>query len=109
MGALVMLTVKLTNYRQCLVQTFLCMDHHVLDTLHELVSMVYEEDPKLKVCTQKPTGVQTFASFIIDLKCVNLKDLAADDNGVWVTSMPCRMYELKWKQGVVPYYNSMYQ
>ena len=70
-------------------------------TAHELISMVYEEDPKLKVCTQKPTGVQTFASFIIDLKCVNLKDLAADDNGVWVTSMPRRMYELKRKQGVI--------
>ena len=31
-------------------------------TAHELISMLYEEDPKLKVCTQKPTGVQTFAS-----------------------------------------------
>ncbi len=56
---------------------------------------------KLKVCTQKPTGVQTFASFIIDLTRVNLKDLAADDNGVWVTSMPRRTYELKRKHGVI--------
>ena len=70
-------------------------------TVRELVSLVYKEDPELKVCTQKPTGVQTFASFIIDLKCVNLKDLAADDNGVWVTSTPRRMYELKWKHGVI--------
>ena len=70
-------------------------------TAHELVSMVYEEDPNLKVCTQKPTGVQTFASFIVDFKCVNLKDLAADDNGVWITSTTHRMYELKRKRGVI--------
>ena len=30
-------------------------------TAHELVRMVYDEDPKLKLCTWKPTGVQTFA------------------------------------------------
>ena len=70
-------------------------------TAHELVSMVYDEDPKLKLCMRKPTDVQTFASFIIDLRSVNLKDLAADDNGVWVTSMLRRMYELKQKQGVI--------
>ena len=63
--------------------------------------MVYDEDPKLKLCTQKPTGVQMFPLFVIDLKCVNLKDLAADDNSVWVTSMPRRMYELKQKNGVI--------
>ena len=70
-------------------------------TVLELVSMVYEKVPELKVCTQKPTGAQSFASFIVDLKCVNLKDLAADDNGVWVTSTPRRMYELKQKRGVI--------
>ena len=63
--------------------------------------MVYQEDPELKICTQKPTGVQTFASFIVDLKCVNVKDLAADDNGTWVTSTPRRKYELKQKHGVI--------
>ena len=70
-------------------------------TAHQLVSMVYQEDPELKICTQKPTGVQTFASFIVDLKCVNVKDLAADDNGTWVTSTPRRKYELKQKHGVI--------
>ena len=70
-------------------------------TVLELISMVYEKVPELKVCTQKPTGVQSFASFIVDLKCVNLKDLAADDSGVWVTSTLCRMYELKQKRGVI--------
>ena len=68
---------------------------------HELVDMIFKEDPKMKLCTEKPTGVRTFASFIIDLKSVNHKDLAADDNGVWVTSSPRRMYELKWKHGAV--------
>ena len=58
---------------------------------HELVDMIFKEDPKKKLCTEKPTGVRTFASFVIDLKSVNHKDLAADDNGVWVTSSPRRM------------------
>ena len=70
-------------------------------TAHELINMIYNDDPQLKLCKEKPVGVRTFASFIVDLKCVNLKDLAADDNGVWVTSMPRRMYELKRKRGVI--------
>lgn len=63
--------------------------------------MIFKEDQKKKLCTEKPTGVRTFASFIIDLNSVNHKDLAADDNGVWVTSSPRRMYELKWQRGAV--------
>ena len=61
----------------------------------ELVDMVFKEDPTMKLCIEKPTGVRTFASFVIDLKSVNHKNLAADNNGVWVTSSPSRMYELK--------------
>ena len=63
--------------------------------------MIFKEDQKKKLCTEKPTGVRTFASFVIDLKSVNHKDLAADDNGVWVTSSPRRMYELKWQRGAI--------
>ncbi len=33
-----------------------------------------------KLCVKKPFAIRTFASFVIDLK---LRDLAADDNGVW--------------------------
>ena len=33
-GARVMQTVKLKNYRRCWVQKFQFMDHHVLDTLY---------------------------------------------------------------------------
>ena len=70
-------------------------------TAHDLISMVCEDVPGMKVCTQKPTGVRTFTSFVVDLKRVNLKDLAADDNGVWVTSTPRRMYEIERKEGVI--------
>ena len=68
-------------------------------TALELVSMILKEDQKL--CTLKPTGVRTFASFIVDLKCISLKDLAADNNGVWVTLIPRCKYELKQKNGEV--------
>ena len=70
-------------------------------TAHELASIVCEDVPEQKICTQKPTGVRTYASFVVDLKCINLKDLAADDNGVWVTSSPHRMYEVERKDGVI--------
>ena len=33
----------------------------------------------------KPCGVRTFASFLVDLDCVPLWDLHADDNGTWAT------------------------
>ena len=74
---------------------------HIGYSAHELVDMIFKEDPKTKLCTEKPTSIRTFASFIIDLKSVNHKDLAAHDNGVWVTSRPRRMYELKWQRGSV--------
>ena len=94
----------IVNWRNCrvfLAQTSQFMDLHVLVTLHISLWMIFKEDPKKKLCTEKPTSVWTFASFIIDLKSVNHKDLAADDNGVWVTSGPRRMYELKWQRGAV--------
>jgi hypothetical protein len=46
---------------------------------------------------KKPCGVQTFSSFVVDL----LKDLAADDNGVWTTSTPRHMYEVERKNGKI--------
>lgn len=54
-----------------------------------------------KVCVKKPCAVQTFSSFIVDLNQVNLKDLAADDNGVWITASPRRMYEVERKRGKI--------
>ena len=38
---------------------------------------------------------------MIDLSCINLKNLSADDNGVWVTSSPRRTYEIKKKDGKI--------
>ena len=70
-------------------------------SVHEVLRIITEDVPKHKMCTEKPCGVRACASFVIDLSRVNLKDLAADDNGVWVTSSPRRMYELCRKQGKI--------
>ena len=39
-----------------------------------------------KLCSNGPTGVRTFASFVIDISKVQLKDIGADDNGTRSTS-----------------------
>lgn len=69
--------------------------------VHSVLKIITGKIPESKICTQKPCGVRSFASFVIDLKCVNFKDLAADDNGVWVTSFPRRMYEVCRKHGKI--------
>ena len=50
------------------------------------------ETPSSGLCTRKPCGVQTCASFVVDLDRVPLRDLHADDNGSWATSSPRRKY-----------------
>ena len=50
--------------------------------------------PDAKLCTKKPTGVRVSASFIVDLNSVQLRDVAADDNGVWITSNHRRSYSV---------------
>ena len=55
--------------------------------LEEVVRIISEEVPQSKICVKKPCAVHTCASFVIDLTKVKLKDLAADDNGVWTTSV----------------------
>lgn len=65
----------------------------------ELLNMLMQETPPSKLCTKKPCGVRAFASFVVDLKCVELKDLGADDNGVWVTSSPRRKYLIDQRGG----------
>lgn len=62
--------------------------------VYDVLRIIQDDVPKRKLCTQKPCGVRSVASFVVDLKCVNFKDLSADDNGVWVTSSPRRMYEI---------------
>ena len=63
----------------------------------ELLDLIENTPP----ATEKPCGVCTFASFIVDLNCINLKYLPADDNGVWVTASPRRKYEVKRIHGTV--------
>lgn len=45
--------------------------------------------------------MRTFASFVVDLNSVRLKDLYADDNGSWVTSSPRRKYAIEMDGDVV--------
>ena len=52
-----------------------------------------------KLCTKKPTGVRTTASFVIDLNEVQLKDIGADDNGSWITCNPHRTYKVEFHEG----------
>ncbi len=61
---------------------------------------IVESAPPEKIATEKPCGVCTFTSFVIDLNSVGVKDLPADDNGVWVTS-PRRKYEVKRMDGKI--------
>ena len=63
-------------------------------SVYDVLRIIQEDIPNRKLCTQKPCGVRSVASFVINLKHVNLKDLAAADNGAWVTSSPRRMYEV---------------
>ena len=69
--------------------------------VNEILKIITEKIPESKICTRKPCGVRSFASFVVDLNCVDLKDLAADDNGVWVTSFPRRMYKVSRKHGKI--------
>ena len=61
----------------------------------KLLSILLGKTSASHLCTKKPCGVRTFASFIIDLNSVCLKDLHADDNGSWVTACPRRRYEVE--------------
>jgi hypothetical protein len=61
----------------------------------ELLRILLGKTSASDLCTKKPRGVRTFASFIVDLNSVHLKDLHADDNGSWVTSFPRRRYEVE--------------
>ena len=58
-------------------------------TAVEMLDMLVCGVPDDKLCTQKPTGVRTFASFVIDLNSVKLKVVGADDR---ITSNPRRSY-----------------
>ena len=51
----------------------------------DVLRIIQEDVPRRNLCTQKPCGVRSIASFVVDLESVDLKDLSADDNGVWVT------------------------
>ena len=50
--------------------------------------------PDNMLSTRKPTSVRVPVSFIIDLNCIQLRDVAADDNGIWITSNPRRSYSV---------------
>lgn len=69
--------------------------------VEEVLRIISEEVPQSKICVKKPSAVRTNASFVIDLTKVKFKDLAADDNGVWTTSTPRRMYEVERRCGEI--------
>lgn len=48
-----------------------------------------------KICKSGPVGVSHNALFVIDLNCVSLKNLTADDNGSWDICTPRRMYQIE--------------
>ena len=58
----------------------------------EMLNILFGTTSNLKICTSKPCGVRSFASFVVDLAFVPLRDLQADDNGSWITSSPRRKY-----------------
>lgn len=52
--------------------------------------------PRNKVCTKVPRGVQTTATFVIDLEKVDHRDISADDNGIYGKhSSPSQRVKLK--------------
>ena len=69
--------------------------------VEEVFRIISGAVPQSKLCIKKPSAVRTFSSFVIDLTKVRLKDLSADDNGVWITSTPRRMYEVERRCGEV--------
>ncbi len=69
--------------------------------VEELLRIISGQVSPSKLCVKKPCAVRTFASFVIDLEKVKLRDLAADDTGVWVTASPRHMYEVFRKHGKI--------
>ena len=37
----------------------------------ELLNMLMQETPPSRLCTKKPCDIRAFASFVVDLKCVD--------------------------------------
>jgi hypothetical protein len=66
----------------------------------DLFNIILNSD-KDKNCSTKPVGVQSFASYKIDLTQVKLADLTADDNGIWRVSLPRRRYRVTMVDGIV--------
>ena len=62
-------------------------------TVKQLFQIIFSASKK-QICTKKPVGVRSFASYVIDLTKVHLPDLTADDNGIWRVSMPRRTYKV---------------
>ena len=61
----------------------------------QLLNLIIGKTSSSKLSTRKPSGVRTFASFIVNLNSVRLKDLYADDNGSWATAAPRRKYTIE--------------
>ena len=61
--------------------------------MKQLFQIIFSASKK-QICTKKPVGVRSFASYVIDLTKVHLPDLTADDNGIWRVSMPRRTYKV---------------
>ena len=68
----------------------------------EIYSIILEGPSNHRVCTKRPVRVQHNATFVIDLELVNIGDLTADDNGVYIDiSCPVKSHKVKFEAGKV--------
>ena len=61
----------------------------------EILDLLICGVPEERMCTERPTGIRTTSSFVIDTTYVHFKDIGADDNGSWSTSYPRRCYTVE--------------
>ena len=68
----------------------------------EIYSIILEGPSHERICSKRPVRVQHNATFVIDLELVNLRDLTADDNGVYIDiSCPVKCHKVQFTAGKV--------
>ena len=69
----------------------------------EIYSIILEGPSHERICSKRPVRVQHNVTFVIDLELVNIRDLTADDNGVYIDiSCPVKCHEVQFTAGKVP-------
>lgn len=68
----------------------------------EIYSIILEGPSQERICSKRPVRVQHNATFVIDLELVNIRDLTADDNGVYIDiSCPVKCHKVQFTAGKV--------